>query len=97
MGDSRWPLLALLILAIVDIGLTKIGLTLGVNEMNPTVTGLQQGAFELRMATVGIFIGLFGLLYEKFPWACHKALHIVLIIMSFIVVWNLIQIGDGIG
>ena len=97
MDDSRLPLLALLLLAMLDIGLTKIGLTLGVNEMNPVITGRPWGAFELRMATVGIFIGLFGLLFEKFPWACNKALFIVLIIMSFVVVWNLIQIGDGIG
>jgi hypothetical protein len=89
--------LALLALAVLDIGLTKIGVTLGVTEMNPVVTGLRHGVFELRMATVALFTGLFALLYEKFPWACTRALWIVLIIMSFVVVWNLIQIGDGIG
>ena len=74
MTDSRWPLLALLVLAILDIGLTKIGLTLGVNEMNPVITGRPWGTFELRMATVGIFIGLFALLYDRYPWACSRAL-----------------------
>jgi len=54
------------------------------------------GIFELRIVSVGVFMALIGLLGERHPWACKRALWIALIIMAFVVTWNLIAIGDGV-
>ena len=92
----RWPLFILFILVVLDAGLTGIGLFFGVNELNPMIERVGRGVFELRMVSAGMFIGLVGLLGEKYPWACSRAVWIALIIMSFVVFWNLIAIGDGV-
>lgn len=92
--DYRWPLFTLFVLALVDIGLTMIGLNLGLIELNPMFEYMGWTIFEFRMATVGIFIGLFGLLSEKFHWAFSRALWLVLAIMALVILWNMIQIGS---
>lgn len=96
MTSYRWPLFILFVLIILDAGLTSIGLFFGANELNPMIEHVGYGVFELRMVSAGVFIGLVGLLGEKYPWACGRALWIVLIIMSFVVIWNLIAISDGV-
>jgi hypothetical protein len=74
-------LFALLTLSLIDMGLTAIGIVVGASEMNPLMATMGKDIFIFRMVTVALFIG-------AYAW-------IVLILMSFVVVWNLIAVGDG--
>jgi hypothetical protein len=88
-------LFALLTLSLIDMGLTAIGIVVGASEMNPLMATMGKDIFIFRMVTVALFIGAYALLVEHFPWACKRALWIVLILMSFVVLWNLLAVGDG--
>ncbi len=85
-----------MLLTMFDAGLTLVGLNLGVTELNPLIESVGSDIFEFRMATVAIFIILYALLAEKYPWGTSRALWLVLIIMSFVVLWNVVAISDGV-
>ena len=97
MSDIRLQLAILLILAVVDVVMTMIGLNMGFVEQNPLWGRLGEDIYVFRMATVAIFLGVFGLasgnpdgqLYR----ACRKALVIGLVVMGLVSIVNMIQIA----
>ena len=91
----RWQLLALFILTMMDIGLTVTGFATGATEMNPLFGRIGTDVFQFRMISFTVFVILYALLADKYPWATSRALYIVLVIMVFAVAWNMVAIADG--
>ena len=96
-ANIRLQLTILVILAVFDVIMTAIGLNIGLSEKNPLWVRLGSDVYIFRMVTIALFVGLFGLVGERYPEsilyrACRKALIISIIITGIIVFFNGIQI-----
>ena len=97
IADIRLQLAFLLILAVSDVIMTMIGLSIGFVEQNPLWGHLGESVYVFRMTTIAIFLAIFGLASGnpdgRLFRACRKALVIGLVVMGLVLVLNMAQIA----